>query len=189
MKRIIDKMKLLLNVLVLGIFLLSSPLYAQDVSSNPTNELQRQMQELQEQMQLLTQNGSFSPMGNKAQPSQRDNNLQRSVGVVIRFMVSDGAQVMDDLDELCSLNTKHCEFLSQYWRVAALKSCVEFNNYTLQNMSSFEELSPEQESFFMSSIEQCNINYYYDHWDKVKETITESLLIAQKQSNSNATKE
>lgn len=173
---------------ILAAFLAMVPFYSalaqsEDVTPEVAGDLQRQMQALQSQIDTLVQ----TPQDDSAaQSPQRVVNLQQKLFNLGRYLLDTDKQ-QAQLEELCRDHQNHCLFISEFWRVRALKSCVDFNRYVLEDMASLsQDLTPQQQAFYSSSIEQCTLSYYYDNWNDVRVTIAKTLAKAKTAKDSGA---
>lgn len=159
----------------------------EDVPPAVAGDLQRQMQALQSQIDALMKPSQNAP----AQEPRQIINLQQKLFNLGRYLV-DADKQLAQLEALCRDYKNHCLFISEFWRVRALKSCVDFNRYVLEDMASLSgELTQQQQAFYGSSIEQCTLSYYYDNWDDVRATIakTTAKAKAQKDAGTDATQQ
>ncbi len=121
-------------------------------------------------------------------PAQNEQSVPQlySAYATIRgyLMAPNAKDSFESFTKLCTDFPRHCMFISEFWRVRALKDCLEFNNYVFDVLITGS--NPEQRGYFESMIEQCSYGYYYDHWDEMNDSIKNALAKAKAEKEAKA---
>lgn len=80
---------------------------------------------------------------------------------------------------LCTDYMAVCRFVGEFWRVKALRECVELNAYAVDRLLP-QNPDPAQEEYVTGMLAHCAKGYYYDHWDELNKSIKIALDNAQK---------
>lgn len=139
--------------------------------------LQEQMLALQKQISALTQDEEQKTAQVTRENAKEGNtvlSLERNLTILSGTILKDD-HVLKDFQKLCEQSKQVCYFVSELWMNNALKSCVDFNNYVYQEMTSYENITKQQQSFYGAKMEQCRIFDLYKNLDEIDETIKNAL--------------